>query len=154
MGRSMKRFLRTALLGLAIVGSYTAAFGADVGQGMSQGPGGYYDPTDRSGPYAIGADGVRRLRGGPQQGAANIATSQVTANATATQLAAQRTGRGAITIMNLGTTPVYLGAAGVTASTGILLPGTAGASVTIPTSAAVFGVASTGTQGVAVLETY
>lgn len=120
----------------------------------AQGPGGYYRKDDGSGPYAIRSDGAVFLRGGPNQGAANVATSQTVASTTASQIAASRPNRAAVTIMNLGTTPVYVGLAGVTTTTGFLLPGALGASVTIPTSAAVFGVVATGTQGVAILETY
>ncbi len=150
----MIRLFRCALILAAFLPWSTASIGADVSIGYVQGPGGYYNPADRSGPYAIGADGVVRLRAGQSMGSSNLATSQVTANSTATQLAAARPTRGAITVQNLGTTPVYVGPAGVTAANGLLLPGVVGATVTIPTTAAVFGIASTGTQPVAVLETY
>lgn len=83
-----------------------------------------------------------------------IATTQVGVAATSTLVSAARLGRNAVTVENLGTTAVYLGASGVTAATGLLLPGSVGATVTIPTSGAVYGVAATGTQSVAVLETY
>lgn len=89
-------------------------------------------------------------------GANNFATSQATAATTAsTPLAAARAGRVAVTITNLGTVDIWLGATtGVTTTTGTLLPGTKGASVTIPTNAAVYGVVATGTQAVSVMETY
>jgi hypothetical protein len=147
--------LRLAVLAFAVLCAASPVLALDVSEpNYVQGQGGFYLKSDRSGPYAIGSDGVARLRSGQSQGAASIATSRSTAGATSTQLVAARTGRGAVTFQNLGTVDVYLGPAGVTAATGFLLPGVIGASVTIPTSAAVFGVASTGTQDVAVLETY
>lgn len=87
-------------------------------------------------------------------GSSAVATAQVGVAASSTLVAAARLGRNAVTVQNLGTTAVYLGPSGVTTATGLLLPGSVGASVTIPTSAAVYGVAATGTQSVAVLETF
>ncbi len=87
-------------------------------------------------------------------GSANFATAQASVGATATSIVGARTGRGAVTVENHGTTAVYLGGSGVTAATGLLLPGVVGASVTIPTQAAVYGITATGTQAVSALETY
>lgn len=84
----------------------------------------------------------------------SLATAQATVGTSATQIVAARGSRVAVTIVNSGTTDVFVGAAGVTATTGILLPGTKGASITIPTNAAIFGVVGTGTQVVSALETF
>lgn len=87
-------------------------------------------------------------------GASTLATTQVTVNSTATQIVAARTGRDAVIIVNLGTTDVYIGVSGVTTSTGLLLLGTKGAAVSIPTTAAVYGIVGAGTQAVSVMEVY
>lgn len=90
------------------------------------------------------------------QGSGSIATSQVAAaTGAANQLVAARAGRNAVTITNItGAQQVYVGATGVTAATGFLLPAVVGASVTIPTSAAVFGISLTAAQTVGILETF
>lgn len=41
---------------------------ADVSIGFSQGPGGYYSQTDRSGPYAVDSNGNASLVGAPATG--------------------------------------------------------------------------------------
>ena len=87
------------------------------------------------------------------QAPANIATGQGSVTTTAAQLVGARTGRRTVTVENTGTTPVYLGGSGVTASTGFLLPGVAGASLTISFSGALYAV-STGTAAVTFYETY
>jgi hypothetical protein len=86
----------------------------------------------------------------------NLASSQVSVDTTSggKLIAAARAGRGAVTIINTGTIAVFIGPSGVTTSTGALLPGIAGASITIPTTAAVYGIVSNGSQTVSVLETY
>ena len=90
-----------------------------------------------------------------QPGGTTIATGQVTVTDSATQIAAARSGRRGLVIVNHGTTDVYVGLSGVTTATGVLLKGTAGASISIPTSAAVYGiVAAAGSQGVSYLEVY
>lgn len=104
------------------------------------------DAVSASNPLPVTASGG--------SGSASIATAQVSVAATATSVVAARTGRAAVTITNLGATDVYLGVTGITTATGTLLPGVRGANITIPTSAAVFGIAATGTQSVSVLETF
>ena len=93
-----------------------------------------------------------------QQGSANWAPNQATVPSTANGgiIAAARSTRQSITIQNLGTTIVWLGsqATGLTSSNGFQLPGVIGATVTIPTTAAVYGLAASGSQAVAILETY
>ncbi len=89
-------------------------------------------------------------------GAANLATGQATVATTAggTQIVAARAGRSSVTITNLGTTDVFVGNSGLTTATGQLLTGTKGASITINTSAAVFGIVGTGSQAVSFIESY
>lgn len=86
-------------------------------------------------------------------GSASLATSQPTVGTTNTQIVAARSGRTAVTIQNLGTGAFYVGITGVTVANGYLVPGVVGATVTIPTQAAVFGIAAVAQQ-VAVLETF
>lgn len=86
-------------------------------------------------------------------GSASIATSQVTVGTSNTQIVAARSGRMAVTIENLGTGAFYVGVTGVTTGNGYLVPGVLGANVTIPTQAAVFGIAAVA-QAVSVLETF
>lgn len=89
-------------------------------------------------------------------GSASIATAQIAApTGTSAQIVAARAGRTAVTITNItGAQQVYVGASGVTAATGQLLPATVGASVTIPTQAAIFGISLTAAQTVSILETF
>lgn len=86
-------------------------------------------------------------------GSASIATSQVTVGVASTQIVPARSGRMAVTIENLGTGAFYVGVTGLTTANGYLVPGVVGASVTIPTQAAVFGIAAVA-QAVSVLETF
>lgn len=83
-----------------------------------------------------------------------IATGQVSVAATVTQVVPQRLGRGTIKITQLGTVAVFCGPTGITVLTGDLLPGTVGASVIIPTSAAVFCISSGAAQSVSFMEAY
>ena len=91
-------------------------------------------------------------------GSASIAMAQASVAATASMIVAQRagaagTGRVAVTLYNAGAATVYLGAStGVTTSNGMPLP--AGASITLDTTAAIYGVAASGTQTLGVTETY
>lgn len=89
------------------------------------------------------------------KGSGGIATSQVSVGVAATQIVAARAGRGAVTITNVtGAQQIFIGVAGVTATTGTLLPAAVGASLTIPTNAAIFGIALTAAQTVSVLEVF
>lgn len=89
-----------------------------------------------------------------QKGTATVANGQISVATTNTQIVAARTGRGRVTITNLGTTDVFIGATGVTTTTGQLLAGTKGASITLHTSAAIFGIVGTGNQSVSYIEEY
>jgi len=85
-----------------------------------------------------------------------LASAQVAVDTTlgGTQIVAARAGRQATTIVNLGTTDVYLGVSGVTTGTGLLLLGVKGAAITIPGAAAIFGIVGAGSQTVSYLEAY
>ena len=83
-----------------------------------------------------------------------FATSQVTVGATPTLISAARDGGDDVTIMNFGTTQVFIGNANVSPTTGFPIPGVAGASLTIPVTTDVFGIVASGTQPVAVLRTF
>jgi hypothetical protein len=96
---------------------------------------------DTNGTYAV------------SKGSNTIATAQVSVGTSSTQIVAARSGRGSVKITNLGTTDVFIGNTGVTATTGDLLPGTKGASIVVPTTAALFGVAGAA-QSVSVMEVY
>jgi hypothetical protein len=85
---------------------------------------------------------------------ANLATAQVSVAATATLIVAARVGRKEVTIVNHGTTAVYLGPSGVATTTGQLLAGVAGEGITYSGGAAVYGIAATGSQTVSVAEVY
>jgi hypothetical protein len=90
-------------------------------------------------------------------GSAAFATSQASIGTAAAQIVAARagvvgTGRIAATLYNAGSATVYFGASGVTTTTGMPLP--AGASATVNTQAAIYGIAASGTQTIGVMETF
>lgn len=91
-------------------------------------------------------------------GSPSMATGQVASSlspAAAVQIVAARSGRRSVTITNVtGSQPVYLGASGVTTATGFFLAGTVGASVTLPSTAAVFATAPTTAQTLSFIENY
>jgi len=83
--------------------------------------------------------------------------SQVTVPATAGGIiiAAARAARGSLTVVNHGTTAVYLYTDNtITTGKGVLLPGTAGASFTFYNQSAIYGIVASGTQVVGVVEEY
>jgi hypothetical protein len=84
----------------------------------------------------------------------NFTPAQVSVGTSATLIAAARTGRQLLTIVNTTTTAIYLGGSGVTTSTGHLLPGVVGASLTIPYTGAMYGVVASSTATVTEAETY
>lgn len=96
---------------------------------------------DTNGSYAV------------SKGSGTFATAQAAVTTTAAQIVAARAGRGSVKIQNLGTTDIYLGNTGVTTTTGDLLVGTKGASVTIPTTAAIFAIGAAA-GSVSILEVY
>lgn len=131
-----------AALALACAGSASApAACAQVGQTV----GAYRLP---GGSTNIPATGVQAIP------PANLAPFQVTVLATPTPLALARTQRQFVTVINSGTTPIFLGPSNVTASTGVQLPGVAGASITIAFTGDIYAVTSSGTQAVTGYEVY
>jgi hypothetical protein len=85
--------------------------------------------------------------------ASSFNTNQISVGAVATLIVAQNTGRKTVVITNLGTTAVYLGAnSGVTSSTGQILPGVVGASISIPQTGPVWGITAGGSQSVSFLD--
>ena len=83
-----------------------------------------------------------------------FATAQVTVGTTPTLISAARDGTDDVTIVNFGTTQVFIGNANVTVSNGFPIPGVVGASLTIPATTAIYGIVASGTQAVAVLATF
>jgi hypothetical protein len=86
-------------------------------------------------------------------GSTTIATNQVTVGATSTLIVAQRTGRRAVLVTNHGTVDVYVGVTGLTTGNGFLLKGIAGATVSIPTAAAIYGITGS-SQAVSFMEVF
>ena len=73
---------------------------------------------------------------------------------TATLIVAARTARKRLVIVNHGATAVYVGGAAVATTTGLLLAGVAGTTMTLETAAAVYGIVGSGTQAVSYVEEY
>lgn len=114
--------------------------------------------TNANGPAAPGSSSPVTPSNQPI-GAAAFTPNQVSVGSSATLIAAARTGvsgtgRVSITVVNTTTTPVYLGGSGVTTGTGVPLAGIVGASATFNTTAAIYGIVSTGTATVGEAETY
>jgi hypothetical protein len=88
------------------------------------------------------------------QGAANWATTQVALNSsTATSIFASRSTRRCALVTNTDAAiTIYVGGSGVTASTG--QPIAPGLSLTIPTTAAIYAIAASGTPTAAGSEAY
>ena len=92
------------------------------------------------------------IKGGPK-GGATVAAGQVQLSTTSGTVRAARPGRKSITIRNMDSSiSVYIGAGTVSSSNGFLLK--AGESVSVDTTAAVNGIAASGTPSVCFLETY
>ena len=89
-------------------------------------------------------------------GVANVAQNQVTVDTTAggVTIAAARATRRSITVINLGTTDVYLGVGSVTTSNGVLLLGLKGSALTFDTIVAIKGIVGAGSQAVSYWEEY
>jgi hypothetical protein len=80
-------------------------------------------------------------------------TNQVSVQGTPTQIVPANSGRDAILITNTSSTAIYIGASSsVSTSNGHYLPGTAGASVSIPTTGAIWAISSGGAVTVTYLE--
>jgi hypothetical protein len=126
-----------AVLALACAGAAQAQVGQTVGA--------YRVP---GGSANIPATGVQAIP------PANLAPFQVTVTTSPTPLALARTQRQFVTVINSGTTAIYLGGAGVTASTGVMLPGVAGASITLAFTGDLYAVTAAGSQPVTGYEVY
>lgn len=77
------------------------------------------------------------------QGAApgsQLASNQVPVTTAATLVVAARAGRQSVTISSTSAVVFYVGGSGVTVANGLYVAGTAGASVTLTTSAAVYAI--------------
>ena len=86
---------------------------------------------------------------------ANMNANQVSVGTTATLVVAARTGRGMVTVSQIGTSDIYCGpTSGVTASTGEIVPGTKGASYTEAYTGAVYCITASGTDTVSFVENY
>lgn len=111
----------------------------------------YYDPVggtwNRQRGDTTGAHVVAK-------GTGTIATGQVSVTNAATLIAAARSGRGRITITTTAATVLYVGKSDVSTITGLYIEAAAGASLTLDTSAAVYGIVASGTLTVSYLEEY
>jgi hypothetical protein len=151
------RLARAALLGGALSAFATLATAGSTITGNVKTPNGYEVPTpvvcvDLTGTYVPcgGGGGGSVTITSPS----NFTPAQVSVGTSATLIAAARTGRQLLTIVNTTTTAIYLGGSGVTTSTGHLLPGVVGASLTIPYTGAMYGVVASSTATVTEAETY
>ena len=61
----MNRLTQIAWLVLCVLLSQSSALAADISADYTQGPGGYYRKSDRSGPYSLNQDGTATLIGVP-----------------------------------------------------------------------------------------
>ena len=86
------------------------------------------------------------------QSGVSLTPNQVSVGSTATLLSAQGTAKVSVLIENHGTTEVFVGGLSVTSSTGFKIPGVAGATLTLDTSGAVYGITASGSQTVSVME--
>lgn len=89
-------------------------------------------------------------------GAAQLATNQVSVKTTLTSIIGQRSSRRGVIIANItGTDTIYIGTEnGVSSTAGYPIPATANASIYIPTTAALYGIVVTTAQTVGVLEIF
>ena len=82
-------------------------------------------------------------------------TNQVSVTNAATLIVAANSSRSGITLTNTGTTDCYIGEnANVTTSTGHLLPGTKGASVSFAATGAIYGITGGASVTVSYLQTF
>lgn len=85
-----------------------------------------------------------------------VATNQVTVDTTVggVIIVPARASRHFVTLVNLGTTDVYVGVGTVSTSNGYLLLGSKGAAITIASVLAIKAIVAAGTQAVAFLEEF
>lgn len=85
----------------------------------------------------------------------NLATSQVSCGSTATSALSSRGARLLVSATNTTTTSIYVGpSSGVTTSNGQLLAGIVGASLTFPTTSALYCIVASGTATITLTEIY
>lgn len=94
---------------------------------------------------------MTRVRVKAIEGQPDLATGQVTIDTTATQIvpAAPANERRSVLVVSHGGVDVFLGKSNVTTSGaggGVLLTGTKGASITLETRGAIYGIVAAGTQ--------
>lgn len=112
----MKRIIFGLSLAVSAIG---AAYGADVTTGYLSGPGGFYNPANRSGPYAVDANGTGVLIGRPDtviQGAAVFRGGTIAAGGTAQSLMAANTTRRGFVIQNQSSAALYIKIGGAAAT--------------------------------------
>jgi hypothetical protein len=86
--------------------------------------------------------------------APGIAHNQVTVTTTAIIIAPVRASRKGILIVNHGAVDVYIGAQGVTSSTGMLLVGTKGAWLNIESGGAIYAITASGSATISFNEAF
>lgn len=118
-------------------------------------------PIDNNGNIIGGAGGSASSPSFSRSvGSSTIATGQAASSvspAAATLIVPARAGRQSVVISNItGTQPVYIVSSASTtgATTGFFIAGTAGASVTIATAAAIYATSPTAAQTLSYLENY
>lgn len=116
------------------------------------------EAISRSGNYLWDAGSLAWVKETTASGggaSSSIATAQVSVTGSATLIAAARSTRVSVMVTQLASgTDIYIGASGVATNTGTLLPGIKGASITIPTTAAIYGIVASGSANVSVIESY
>lgn len=88
------------------------------------------------------------------QGPGTLGHAQVSVTSGGVKVCPATASRRKVTIINHSSTAVYLGASGVTTSTGVLLPGTVGAQVSFVVTADIFGVVASTSATVSYYEEY
>lgn len=111
---------------------------------------GVIEPT----PVTLMLAGKAVQLGGTPNARSNLATAQVSVTTAATLIASARPNRDSLLITNTGATDVWLGGATVTTTTGVLLPGSKGASVSLPYAGALYGIVASGSVTVTVADVY
>lgn len=87
-----------------------------------------------------------------ETGAANLSNGNQSVTTSATNITGTNATRRSVTLKNLGGAVCYLGATGVTTTTGVPLE--VGESISIDTTAAVFGITAAGTADVRYIQTF
>ena len=83
-----------------------------------------------------------------------LVTAQVDVGSSPTLIIAARDDRRAVLVVNHGTADVFIGDSTVSALTGLLLPGTKGAALSVPTDVAIYGIVASGIQRVSAAEIF